>query len=511
MTSAAGWSAGYVTDIAYMRGYYPEQSPVQLALAALLMGVQTDLPGPTDEVSYLELGCGQGFGATVLAAANPGWRITAVDFNPAHVAAARRTAAELGLANIRFLEADLATLPEDPLMAEIPGADVASIHGVWSWVSPEVRAGIVRLLRARVRPGGLVHVSYNALPGWQGALLLQRLVREAGRRLAHGSIEQARAGLDLVRELMAAEADGLAKSARVTDILRRLEKAAPDYIAHEYMNGCWSPCWHADVATDLAAAKLDYIGSARLLTNFNDLMLTEAQRAIANRFADPLMRELVVDACNEPTLRHDIYVRGTRRLSIGARDTALEAVTLALPMPPEEMIYAVTVPAGRASLNEAYYRPMIEHLAEGPCTVGELLALPALAGHARNPTEVVGMLLGSGQALALARPGTPMNNVSRHLNALTRTRYLNADTMTRPSAMACPTLAGGLPIALALFYVAERFAAAGGIDATGIDTEAWARQFAPADTPAESIAALAKQMAEEVRRHGKLWRWLGIA
>ncbi|MDE2335632.1 MAG: class I SAM-dependent methyltransferase [Rhodospirillales bacterium] len=511
MTSAAGWSAGYVTDTAYMRGYYHEQSPLQLALAALLMGVQTDLPGPSDEVSYLELGCGQGFGATVLAAANPGWRITAVDFNPAHIAAARRGAAELGLANIRFLEADLASLPEDPLMAEVPQADVASLHGVWSWVSPEVRAGIVRLLRARVKPGGLVHVSYNALPGWQGALLLQRLVREAGRRLAHGSIEQARAGLGLVHELMAAEAAGLAKAPRVTDILRRLEQAAPDYLAHEYMNSSWAPCWHADVAADLAAAKLDYIGSARLLSNFDDLMLTDAQRAIANRFADPLMRELVVDACNEPTLRHDIYVRGTRRLSTGARDAALEAVTLALPMPPEEMVYAVNVPAGRASLSEAYYHPMIEHLAERPCTVGELLSLPALAGHARNPAEVVGMLVGSGQALVLARPGAPMNNVSRHLNALTRARELKPDTMRRVSAMACPALAGGLPTALAHFYVAERFAAAGGIDATDFDTEIWARQLAPADTPAEDIAALAKQMADEVRRRGKIWRWLGIA
>ncbi len=510
MTSAAGWSAGYVTDTTYLRGYYAEQSPVQLALAALLMGVQTDLPGPRDEVSFLELGCGQGFGALVLAAANPGWRITAVDFNPAHIAGARRTAAELGLDNVRFLEADLATLPEDPLVAEIPAADVASLHGVWSWVSPEVRAGIVRLLHARVRPGGLVHISYNALPGWQSALLLQRLVHEAGRRLAHGSIEQARAGFDLVRELMAAEAQGLTKSARAMEIVERLEKATPDYMAHEYMNECWSPCWHADVATDLASAKLDYVGSARLLANFNELKLSEAQRAIVNRFADPLMRELVVDACNQPTLRHDIYVRGTRRLSTGARDAALESVTLVLPIPPEEMVYAVTVPAGRASLNEGYYRPIVERLAEGPCSVGELLALPALEGHARNPAEVVGMLVGSGQALVLARPGAPMNNVSRHLNAMTGRRYLNVETLSGPSAMACPALAGGLPTALGHLYIAERFAAAGGIDATGIDTEAWARQFAPPDTPPGEIEALAKQMAEELRRRGKLWRWLGI-
>jgi SAM-dependent methyltransferase len=511
MTTAAGWSAGYVTDIAYSRGYYAEQTPVHLALTALVMGVETDLPGPTDEVSYLELGCGHGFTATVLAAANPGWRITAVDFNPAHIAAARRLATELGLANIRFLEADLSTLAEQPLLAEIPEADVVSLHGVWSWVSAEVRAGIVRLLRARVRAGGLVHVSYNALPGWQSALLLQRLVREAGRRLGHGSIEQSRAGVALVREMIAAEAACLTKSPLVAEILSRLDTSPPEYVAHEYMNEHWSPCWHADVAADLAGAKLDFIGSARLLTNFNDLMMTGGQRAIHARFPDPLMRELLVDSCNNRLLRHDIYARGTRRLSARTRDTALEAVTLALVTAPEDVVYSITMPAGRASLSEDYYRPIVQRLAEGPCTMGELLSLPALAGHAHNPSEVVGMLVGSGQALVVARPGAPMNTASRHFNALNARRHLRVDTLGQPSAMACPALAGGLAMPLAHFYVAERFAASGGVDAASIDATRWAREFAPPDTPQSQIEALAQQMNDAVRCHGRLWRWLGIA
>ena len=63
--------------------------------------------------------------------------------------------------NIEFIEADIATLDPDTL----PEVDVASAHGLWSWVSDEVRAGIVRLLGRRLRPGGALHLSYNALPG----------------------------------------------------------------------------------------------------------------------------------------------------------------------------------------------------------------------------------------------------------------------------------------------------------------------------------------------------------
>ena len=112
----SGWGSGYVTDIAYMTGYYRQQSPSVMALACLLGGVASPMPGPDDPVSYLELGCGQGFGALILAASNPHWTVTAIDFNPAHVAAARAWAAQAGLDNIRFLEADLATLAEDAVV-----------------------------------------------------------------------------------------------------------------------------------------------------------------------------------------------------------------------------------------------------------------------------------------------------------------------------------------------------------------------------------------------------------
>jgi len=145
----------------------------------LLGGVAGLDLGPSTPLSYLELGCGHGFGALALAACNPAWRVIGIDFNPAHIAAARVLAAESGVENIWFIEADLAELMGDPLAYEIPEVDVITMHGVWSWVTDPVRAGIIGLLKAKLRPGGVVQVSYNALPAWQSALGMQRLLREA--------------------------------------------------------------------------------------------------------------------------------------------------------------------------------------------------------------------------------------------------------------------------------------------------------------------------------------------
>ncbi len=188
------WSSGYVADIAYIEGFYVQQSPARLALACLFGNVAAELPQPDDAATYLELGCGVGIGALVTAASNPGWQVTAIDYNPAHIAIGAGLARAARLDNIRFMEADLAQLATSPQADAIPQADFVTMHGLWSWVSNEVRAGIVRLLATKTRPGGVVHLSYNALPAWQGALGMQRLIYEAGVRTGGRSDAQAQAG-----------------------------------------------------------------------------------------------------------------------------------------------------------------------------------------------------------------------------------------------------------------------------------------------------------------------------
>ncbi len=226
------WGGGYVTDIAYLSGYYRQQSPTELAVACLLGNVASNIPALYEAMLYLELGCGRGLGALVLAASNPGWHVTGVDFNPAHIAEARQLAAAAGLSNITFHEADLGRLADEADPA-IPEADVISMHGVWSWVAAPVQDGIVRLLAAKLRAGGVLHVSYNSLPGWQGGLGLQRLLFEAGSRLAFRSDRQVRAAAEVVKALHAAEARHLVRTPFGDNLVARIEKMPTEYLAHE--------------------------------------------------------------------------------------------------------------------------------------------------------------------------------------------------------------------------------------------------------------------------------------
>ena len=62
-------SAGYITDLDYIPGFYPHMAPTAIRYAASLNRVMP--PTTADGFRYLELGCGLGRSLTTLAAANP--------------------------------------------------------------------------------------------------------------------------------------------------------------------------------------------------------------------------------------------------------------------------------------------------------------------------------------------------------------------------------------------------------------------------------------------------------
>jgi SAM-dependent methyltransferase len=439
------WGGGYVIDIDYIAGAYASQSQALMALAALLNGVSARLVRRDEAFHYCDIGCGLGGTALISAAANPGWQVTGLDFNPGHIAAARDLARQAGLENVTFLEVDLKDFAQTSEARGLADFDAVTAHGVWSWVDADVQTGILRLLNTKLKPGGMFHVSYNQLTGWQGGLGLQRLIREAGLRLAGRSDRQAAAGIKVARDLADAGpvsyAGGTAGS-----LLNRFKDLPGNYAAHELMNAHWRPLMHADVAARMREAKLDFAGSTKLIQNFPQLTLAPAQRAIAERFDDPGMLELLKDICLPTALRNDVYVRGPRRIDATARDAALRDVVLALTLREEAWRFEFEAAGGMAQMSEAYYRPVLRRLQAGPASVGELLQLPDLEGRRDNPAELLGVLIGTEQAAALANPGAAMDARCARLNTVLLRAQFAAGQGREPLHFAVPATGHGMTL-----------------------------------------------------------------
>ena len=114
----SNWSDGYVTEVGYTHGYYAELAPSRLAFACLTKGVGAPGLG-VEPFRLLELGCGQGLSANIIAAANQHMDYTAVDFNPAHIAGASALARDAGTPNLHLREASFAEIAADELVRPI--------------------------------------------------------------------------------------------------------------------------------------------------------------------------------------------------------------------------------------------------------------------------------------------------------------------------------------------------------------------------------------------------------
>lgn len=389
------WTAGYVSDIEYMPGFYGEQVPAHLDAVCLVRGVEPPVPAGAP-FAYCELGSGLGETAAVVAAANPQAEVWAFDFNPAHIARNAEMAALAGLENLHPREAAFADIVADPA-PDWPRFDYITMHGVWSWVSAENQAHIVRFIDRFLKPGGLVYVTYNALPGWTDALPLQRLLAEIAATLPGRSDTRIVQALAVAREM--SKAGALPLQAEALDRLEQeAERGNTAYLSHEYLNAHWMPCFHADVAAAFAGAKLSFVASANMLENFPDLNLEPEQRA-ALRAQPEGLRETLKDYFLPRTFRRDIFIRGPRIIPDRRSDERRRAQNLVLAVPHSAVTHDVKVPLGAAHLNDRFYKPAFAAMAEGVRSVGALLDAPEAEGSSASPSEVIGMTVGAKQAM----------------------------------------------------------------------------------------------------------------
>lgn len=329
-----------------------EPGPEHLNFACALAGME---PVPLDRAfNYLALDCGRESGELPATGRHPNGSF--------HAASAGAQAA-----------------------AGLPPMDFIVLRGAYSWLEPKERQQVVELLDRCLKPGGVAYVGYNALPGCSGLLPLQRLVREQGRLHGGGAVQQLEHAAAQVGQLRAAGAAYFADNhtPAMRDCLQDLLQTCREFTQHG-----WQALYHADVARTMAGAKLDYVASAELWLSDPARYLTAPQRALLDAQTIPVLRETVRDVLLDTAFRHDVYVRGARRMHPLRQADWLGGCCLAMA--------AMREPAP----DRAYYGPLLEALASGPRSIAELARLPAMQGKGvLDVARVAGALVDAGQAV----------------------------------------------------------------------------------------------------------------
>jgi len=463
----------YIADIGYTAGFYPHTAPPHMAFAMLAAGFS---PGRALRPKrVLELGFGQGFGLALLAAANPDVVFEGCDFNPEHVAHAQGLIDEAALANISVSGLSFAEAAHNGAC----DVDVVVANGVLSWIGHADRDAVVAILRRRLRPDGVLNVSYNSMPGWAPLAPIRALMLEVKRRNAGGTEHQLGLAMDLIVKLWQGSAGYFVINpiaARHVEAMLGMDRA---YLAHEYLAEHAELPSYADVAALLAGAGLSYIASADVLYNFDQYAVPDGVKSLMPQIHDPVLRELVRDFAGNRRFRRDLFVQNNAAPSAESHRDPLSGMSFALAVPPDRVMSKFLGPVSELTLKPEFHAAVVDVLAQKIARFDELLALPAFAGSVDLLRDCLVLLVHSGQVLPiLAADGidrAPAQRFNRVIAARARTGQ-------RYGHLSAPVAGTGVPI-----------------DKTGLMELAAALADAPEEHNRGSIAAQIP-----------LWRRLGV-
>ncbi|MFA5520290.1 MAG: class I SAM-dependent methyltransferase [Castellaniella sp.] len=436
------WGEGYFTDIAYTYGYYREVSPLFQRFCLLLRGQAAMVPDNGPDAWHCELGYGQGVSVNIHAAANPG-RFMGTDFNPAHAAHANQLAQAAGSGALLYDD----SFEQFLARRDLPQFDSISLHGVWSWVSLANRNIITQLARRHLKPGGVMYVSYNSMPGWSPANPLRHLFVTHDRygTASGNAVERVESALEFSESLLAARPNYLQTAPHLVEHLKSIATQNRHYLAHEYFNQDWRCMYFTEVVDALTAAKLDFACTAVPQDAIDTINLSEPAQQFLDGLGHPVLREQVRDYFVNKQFRKDLFVRGRFALLPGQQREQMLDSRLVLTTAPDLVPMTIQGAQGEGRLQETHYRPFLDILAEQHHAPKTLRTIAARMPQTSWPIlrQIVTVLTGMGAIApcqsdeAQAQVRDRCRKLNSHLFDLARHRN---DILT----LASPVLGGGV-------------------------------------------------------------------
>ncbi|MCE3047611.1 class I SAM-dependent methyltransferase [Helicobacter kayseriensis] len=361
------WNQGYITDINYTKGYYGTLNPLRIQLCFLSQKI---LPPKIN--TACELGFGQGITLNFNAAsANAQWYGTDFNASQAHFAQnlANISKAPLKVYNDSFEE----FLKRD----DLPQFDFIALHGIYSWVSEEIRSQIIEFLHKKLNIGGVCLISYNCQAGWSSFAPLRDFLRTYSHYLTPlGKIssERAKEGLNFINALIDLPCSDTFKNPKLTSVISTLSKMDSSYLSHELLNENHTPFNFLEISEMMGSAKMEFASYANFADHLTNIQLLPEEKDLLMQVAhNRAIYEMLKDLMFSTSFRSDYWAKGVIRLNQEQALEELLKLRIISPIPFSKVDYEIKTYRGNFKLNEDFYRPILESLHQnGIVTIGKI-------------------------------------------------------------------------------------------------------------------------------------------
>lgn len=307
--------------VTYPNLVHGKSHPRTVGAMAALHGLDV---APPEDCRVLDLGCGTATNLMSMAFDLPQSTFVGVDIAARQIELGREHAAALGLQN---------TTLHATSVDELPGLepfDYIVIHGVYTWVAPEVRDTLLASARRLLKPEGVLYVSYNCYPGWHfGNVVRELFVRRTDPNAPPlVRVQQARDVLEATFE--ASDKRSLVSAAMHSEI-DFIRSMSDSYLLHEYFEPDQDALYFEDFVRHAYSHRLQYVANGR-----SDNMLTAVQapaiRKVMEQTDNRLMQQQLFDHLCGTRFRRTLLCRSDRPApALAIRTELIERLHARLP------------------------------------------------------------------------------------------------------------------------------------------------------------------------------------
>ena len=313
-------SYGYATELEYVNDFIPALNPLWIDFCLLLAGIDTPMHCDSVSFDYLELGFGRGNSLTLNASCSEG-RFVGNDFIPAHCKGAQ-SFINVSKSSAKVYTEDFKQLKER-LDKENLNFDYIVLHGVWSWISQENQGVILDIISTHLKPQGIVYVSYNCFPGWEGKYSLRHLLKLVEQNAQGNQAERIEQSIYFANKFFESKPLYAECNPRTQEMHHELQTRELNYLCHEFFNKDWHCVFFSQMAHFMAQAQCAFACSAKLMWNFDMQTFSAEQKALLAQTQDSTLQEQLKDYFLNESFRMDLFAKGCKKLTQKERDTKL--------------------------------------------------------------------------------------------------------------------------------------------------------------------------------------------
>lgn len=272
--------------VAYPSYTHPQTHPDRLATIGSLFGLE---PRPIDHCRVLELGCGDGGNLVPMASTLPKSEFLGLDLAAQPIARGQQMIREVGLTNIRLLQANITEFESGT-----EKFDYIIAHGVFSWVPPEIRERLLALCRNSLNPHGIAFVSYSAFPGAH----IRNMIREMMLfhvRAVESPPERVQQAMALAKFLADAQNGQDKYRLWMKDEFQTTLDHQEGHLYHDELADINQPLYFTEFVEKAAGHNLQYLGEADYFEMFSYIFNDSTREVLKQLASSRILREQYLD------------------------------------------------------------------------------------------------------------------------------------------------------------------------------------------------------------------------